>query len=45
MRAHADAEKTVATGVLEEHKRVRLELLLAELLVMRDRVRSVKPKA
>jgi DNA-binding transcriptional MerR regulator len=41
MRAHADAAETVA---LEEHKRVRLELLLAELLVMRDRVRAVKPK-
>jgi DNA-binding transcriptional MerR regulator len=42
MRAHADAAGTVA---LEEHNRVRLELLLAELLVMRDRVRAVKPKA
>jgi DNA-binding transcriptional MerR regulator len=41
MRAHADAAETVA---LEEHKRVRLELLLAELLVMRDRVRAVRPK-
>lgn len=42
MRAHADAAETVA---LEEHKRVRLELLLAELLVMRDRVRAVRAKA
>ena len=41
MRAHADAADKVG---LEEHKRVRLELLLAELLVMRDRVRTVKPK-
>jgi DNA-binding transcriptional MerR regulator len=40
MRAHSDAADS-----LEEHKRVRLELLLAELLVMRDRVRAVKPKA
>ena len=39
MRAHADA----ATA-LEEHKRVRLELLLAELLVMRDRVRSLRAR-
>jgi DNA-binding transcriptional MerR regulator len=41
MRAHADAAEKVS---LEEHKRVRLELLLAELLVMRDRVRTAKPK-
>jgi DNA-binding transcriptional MerR regulator len=39
MRAHADA-----AVALEEHKRVRLELLLAELLVMRDRVRALRPK-
>lgn len=42
MRAHADAADKIS---LDEHKRVRLELLLAELLVMRDRVRSAKPKA
>ncbi|HUO91347.1 MAG TPA: MerR family transcriptional regulator [Rhizomicrobium sp.] len=42
MRAHADAADTVS---LDEHKRVRLELLLAELLVMRDRIRAVRPKA
>jgi DNA-binding transcriptional MerR regulator len=42
MRAHADAAGTVS---LEEHKRVRLELLLAELLVMRDRVRAVRAKS
>jgi DNA-binding transcriptional MerR regulator len=41
MRAHADATDKVG---LDEHNRVRLELLLAELLVMRDRVRTVKPK-
>jgi DNA-binding transcriptional MerR regulator len=41
MRAHADS---VEKDDLEEHNRVRLELLLAELLVMRDRVRTVKPK-
>src|SRR5271163_3055806 len=41
MRAHADASGAMS---LEEHKRVRLELLLAELLVMRDRVRAVKAK-
>jgi len=42
MRAHADAADSIS---LDEHKRVRLELLLAELLVMRDRVRSAKPRA
>jgi DNA-binding transcriptional MerR regulator len=39
MRAHADAAEKVA---LEEHKRVRLELLLAELLVLRDRLRAAR---
>jgi DNA-binding transcriptional MerR regulator len=39
MRAHADAAETVA---MEEHKRVRLELLLAELLVLRDRLRAAR---
>src|SRR5215469_9981052 len=32
LRAHADAAETVA---MEEHKRVKLELLLAELLTLR----------
>jgi len=39
LRAHADAAEKVA---MEEHKRVRLELLLAELLVLRDRLRNAK---
>jgi DNA-binding transcriptional MerR regulator len=39
LRAHADAAEKVA---MEEHKRVKLELLLAELLVLRDRLRSVR---
>jgi DNA-binding transcriptional MerR regulator len=39
MRVHADAAEKVA---MEEHKRVRLELLLAELLVLRDRLRTVR---
>lgn len=39
MRVHADATERVA---MEEHRRVRLELLLAELLVLRDRLRSAK---
>ncbi|MGB8363797.1 MAG: MerR family transcriptional regulator [Rhizomicrobium sp.] len=39
MRVHADAAERIA---LEEHKRVRLELLLAELLVLRDRLRVAR---
>jgi DNA-binding transcriptional MerR regulator len=37
MRVHADAEKMVA---MDEHNRIKLELLLAELLVLRDRLRG-----
>ncbi len=39
IRVHADAAETIA---MEEHKRVRLELLLAELLVLRDRLRTAR---
>jgi DNA-binding transcriptional MerR regulator len=42
MRAHTDAADKIS---LVEHKRVRLELLLAELLVLRDRLRSARPRA
>lgn len=40
-----DAGTAPSLLALEEHKRVRLELLLAELLVMRDRLRSARPRA
>jgi len=42
MRAHADAAETLAQ---EEGRRVRLELLLAELLTLRDRLQAVRNKA
>ncbi len=41
LRVHADAAEKVA---MEEHDRVKLELLLAELLVLRDRLRNAMPK-
>ena len=41
-RAYADASDTVA---MEEHKRVKLELLLAELLVLRDRLRTTRARS
>lgn len=40
-RVHADTAGQVA---LEEHRRVRLELLLAELLVLRDRLRTARAR-
>ncbi len=41
LRAHADAAETMT---MKENKRVRLELLLAELLTLRDRLKTVMPK-
>ncbi len=41
LRAHADAAEKVTMG---EHNRVKLELLLAELLVLRDRLRNARTK-
>ena len=40
LRAHADAASQVADG---EQRRVKLEILLAELLVMRDQLRAARP--
>ena len=41
LRAHTDAAETMAS---EEHKRVKLELLLGELLVLRDKLLDARPK-
>jgi DNA-binding transcriptional MerR regulator len=42
LRVHADAVEKVA---LAEHKQVKLEILLAELLVLRDKLRAARAKA
>jgi len=42
LRAHADAVEKVT---LAEHKQVKLEILLAELLVLRDKLRGARAKA
>ncbi len=42
LRVHADAAEKVA---LAEHKQVKLEILLAELLVLRDKLRTARAKA
>jgi DNA-binding transcriptional MerR regulator len=49
--AHSDSaldrlkrvHESYAADTLDEHRRVRLELLLAELLVLRDRLRQARP--
>jgi DNA-binding transcriptional MerR regulator len=42
LRVHADAVEKVT---LAEHKQVKLEILLAELLVLRDKLRGARAKA